>query len=446
MPPSGAEAPVRGAFPATGCDVVLQASAFTVPPRCSSCGAPQQTTLQASRRQARWIGGSVTRRFAIPYCHSCAARCQTTRKRGQLFGLYALLIALGLAALGFAVPIVPLVVLLLFATAGAVGFAVAAMTSLSPKSPPPPAMAVGEAVKLISFRGQRSVLHCVNPVWGQEFAQANGVTAIPKQRRERFGSGALTVALIFAPSAAVAVWLIAHPQVHIDNAGSAPLQIWLDGAPNVVVQPQPGDRTPPSIWVAYGKHAFGYSKVGASGPEATVDASPTMLDDFLYNPAKTACYWLVADRYGSASVAGIAQGPQPVKEFYAFDTVNTWFGDNPQSVEVSNGQSGDTRVALQRAKACMELVEHGCDAAAREQFTTCLIAAHTEDAADQCAREISCGRSSAPTAPGTIHPALETHPTTHPSVHPTPPHASAHASASVPPVPAPTPSGSAKHP
>ena len=399
----------------------------------------------------------MTRRFPIPYCHPCAARAQATRKRGRNFGLVALLVATAFAVLGFAAPGLPLAALMGLAVSAAVGFAVVVMTSLAPVAPSPPAMAVGEAVKVVSLRGGRSVLHCVNPLWGQELAQANSVVAAPKRRAERFGLGALAVALLVAPAASLAVWLSPTRRCISTTPGTRRSRSRVDGAPRIVVQPNAPDRPPPSIWVAYGKHTFGYSKVGAAGPEGTVDAAATILDDFLYNPARTACYWLVADRYGSASVDGIAQGPQPIKEFYAFDKVNTWFGDNPQSVQVSTGESGDTRVALQRAKACMQLAEQGCDAAARERFTSCEIAARTEAEAEQCAQEASCAASVA-TGSGSIHPIQETHPSAHPAhpLHTVPiaPSGSAlHApapapalSASAPHPPAVAPSGSAKHP
>jgi hypothetical protein len=209
-----------------------------------------------------------------------------------------------------------------------------------------------------------------------------------------------------------------------------------------VVPPSDGQKEPPSIWIGYGQHMLGYSKVGATRPDATVSAPLTMSDDFLYNPQQTGCYWLVANAYGSASVAGVAQGPQAIKEFYSFDNVSTWFGDNPQSVKVSKGQSGDTRVALQRAQACMDLARLGCSDAVRAEFVRCQQAAKSDEAFQQCDRTVSCARQepAAPASPAarastTPH---EPHPATEPREARPPPAHSAHG-------PSPAASASAKH-
>jgi len=334
-----------------GCDVILSSSSFHVPPRCASCGASPSTTLEAKKRKGLWGGGRVTRSFEIPYCQSCAARARAATTRGYLFTAVTLLIALGASCIGFAVPTLPIAVLVGVPTALAFGFAVIAATVLGPKAPPPPAMAKGDAVRLISFSGERSVLHCVSPAWGEEFAQVNRAQVVPKSRSLSSAFVSVATGLVGAPVVALVVWGLTHPQVRIDNAGESALQIWVDGRPAMVVGSSPAGNEPPAIWVPFGKRVLGYSKIGASQPEATTEANIGMLRAHLYNPAKTACYWLVADSYGAASIAGISQGPQPIKDFYSFNKVNTWFGDNPQMVKVKDGQAGDTRVALQRAPA-----------------------------------------------------------------------------------------------
>jgi hypothetical protein len=428
--------------PAMGCDVVLEASTFNVPPRCASCGAPQETTLNASRAVSGGYRRTVRRTFAIPYCNACAARVRGTRRKAVVLGFAALGVSLATAALSFAAPGLPFAVLVGLPIVVSVGFGIAAMTRLAPKPPAAPAVAAGDAVRLVSFKGNQSVLYCANPLWGQAFAEANRARAMQRNRPARFGVAALWIALIVAPIAAVSVWIPTHPQVHVDNAGPEALQIWLDGSPSIVVPPSDGQKEPPSIWIGYGQHMLGYSKVGATRPDATVSAPLTMSDDFLYNPQQTGCYWLVANAYGSASVAGVAQGPQAIKEFYSFDNVSTWFGDNPQSVKVSKGQSGDTRVALQRAQACMDLARLGCSDAVRAEFVRCQQAAKSDEAFQQCDRTVSCARQepAAPASPAarastTPH---EPHPATEPREARPPPAHSAHG-------PSPAASASAKH-
>src|ERR1019366_7571380 len=197
------------------------------------------------------------------------------RSKGLKLGLATFGIALATAALSFVAPGLPGVVLVAAPLLVSVGFAIAVMTRLAPPAPAPPALGAGGAL---------------------------------------------------------GAWFPSHPERHIDNAGVEPLQIWVDGDPSVVVPPNPGGVVPPSIYVAYGQPTLGESKTGAGHAEGAGEVHVTMRDDFLYNPGKTACYWLVADSYGSAAIKGVAQGPQPVLEFYSFDKVDTWFGDHPHSV------------------------------------------------------------------------------------------------------------------
>jgi hypothetical protein len=412
-----------------GREVVLQSSTFTMPASCASCRGPKQVTLNASHRQSRAVRGTVTRTFAIPYCGPCAARITANHKQGLKFGWLALLMTVVLAALGFAVPGLPGVVLVGFPTLAVIGFAVAVMTNLAPKAPPPPATSSGPAVRLTSFKKDKSVLYCTNAAWAGEFAQANGVNATPRNRRETFGRGSLTIGLLLAPGAALGVWFAAHPQVHIDNAGASAMQIWVDDKPRMVVQANASGAEQPSMYVPFGKHTFGYSPVGEARPVATVEGNAKMMDDFLYNPGETACYWLIADSYGSASVSGIAQGPQPIQEFYSFDNIDTWFGENPQSVSVSNGRTGDTRIALQRAKACMDLVEHGCSIEVRQQFQTCVRTANTDADFDKCGAQVRCG-SEAESNEAPIEPEEPNDPAK-PSAHPAP-HGASHGTSVAP--------------
>ena len=127
----------------------------------------------------------------------------------------------------------------------------------------------------------------------------------------------------------------------------------------------------------------------------------------LYNPGKSACYWLEVDTYGKASTSGVAAGPQPMKEFYSFDSVNNWFKDNPESVKLNRkkGEKGKVQTALQRAKACMEFVK--CPVAVREKLILCqrkAFDAENDSAFEACGDEAvaSCeaaGGEEAPAAP-----------------------------------------------
>jgi hypothetical protein len=418
--PPGAMPPQAAAAAREGRDVTLNSASFRMPSTCASCGAPQETTRTASKMNS-YGNRRVTRSFQIPYCNACSARAAKFALKGVLFAFIALGIAALLALLPIAVTAIPMVVAITLALAVALAFGVVAMTALAPKPPTPPATAAGPAVRLVHFSGTQSTLHCTNPAWGEELARMNGAETVPKKRRAAFGVGALITGLIVAPLGALGAWALAHPSVYVDNASSEAIQLWIDGAPADIVAANPQGAIPPSVDVSYGPHAFGYSKTGAARPDVTVNADVTMNDAHLYNPAKTACYWLHASSYGSGTVAGISQGPQPIQEFYSFDKVDTWFGDNPQSITVQNGETGGTRVALQRAQGCMALVRASCPLAAREQFIECERAAHDDASFDACSPKAlsTCGgaavtvaSTTSPTAPP--HGAAPAH-TAHPA-------------------------------
>lgn len=370
---------------AEGRIVTLHSSSYSTPPVCCSCGAPQQTTIATKQSKGRAGGGSTTLTMNFPYCQPCADRAKAFKSKQVMAVLIALAASAVVAGLVFAIPALPMVAAIVVAAVIGIGGTIGAAVGMKPKDPPLPATAAGEAVRILSFKpgGGQTQLYCSNATWAEHFARANNAPIIPKSKTQGFLAGPIVVAFIAAPIAAVACWMGAHPTVHVDNPSSEAMQIWLDGNKAMVVEANGNG----SLDVGYGKHTFGWSKTDVSSPSSTVDGDVHVGDDHLYNPGKTGCYWLVADAYGSASTAGLQKGPQPIQEFYHFDKVDTWFGDNPQSIEVGSHESGGTRVALQRAKMCMETVKHGCPVSVREQLVTCQRAATTDDAFDKCGDE-----------------------------------------------------------
>ena len=338
--PSAVKQFARGA-----CDVQLDSHSVAMPMRCASCLAPRQVTLATSlsRRRSRLS-------FQIPYCHSCAQRAVAARRRSTAVAWVSLGLALAGAAAGFLVPQRSVIELVAAPTAVSIAFGLVAMIALRPRRPALPATAAGDAVTLVSFRGSHSVFSCTNPVWATELAAANEAPLRPKRRRAWFGLRTVVIAALVTPAAAATVYMLAHPSVRIDNAGDTTLQIWVDGVATKLAAPH--DDRPLWMWVAYGKHTFGYSRVGADRPEHTTEVDVTMRGDHLYNPGKTACYRLVVNRYGDASTSDEPHGPVPVSEYYTFHDIYTWFANNPDHVQVSSDSSGTTKTALQRMDDC----------------------------------------------------------------------------------------------
>jgi hypothetical protein len=386
-PPMGGPGPVGGPpGQLTGREVTLEAMSFSTPTRCCACLAPKETTLKVSGSRAGF-GHTKVRSFESPYCRACAARVKSTRVKNGLLALAAIGVALVVSLLTFAAPGLPAVVLIGFPIAATLAFGFAAMTVLRPAAPPPPAIGAGDAVRVVTFKSGRSVLYCANPQWGEEFARANNARFVAKSRSDKFGGGALFFACIAGPFAGGGFWSLTHPDLYIDNAGAEAIQIWVDGKPALVAQPNEGATTP-HLDIPFGHHALGYSAVGASAPEGAIDVATPMSRAFLYNPGKTACYWAEAAFYGKASTDGLPDGALPIEEFYTFKKVDNWFKENPKSI--STKSSGETRVSINRDMDCMKLASDGCDLADRVAFMNCEAAAKSNEDIETCVNEANC--------------------------------------------------------
>jgi hypothetical protein len=202
--------------------------------------------------------------------------------------------------------------------------------------------------------------------------------------------GGVGIALVVSALGAGGMWFITHPSLHIDNQGKTALKIYVDGESVATVKP--GAHT--SVFVHKGEHKLGYSKDGDKKPSETTKAELKMFKGHLYNPGKTACYWLVVDVYGKASAHGKEQGPQPLQEFYTFDSVDNWFTENPEYVKVKKKEKGKVKTSLQHANMCMEF--KACSVKVRSALIDCQIKALdiTDDAAYDKAFQ-ACGDAAA---------------------------------------------------
>lgn len=209
-----------------------------------------------------------------------------------------------------------------------------------------------------------------------------GVIAVVVTRPGILNSLALAgSAILLAGAGGGAMWFVTHPTVWIDNAGPDELAIFVDGEKVATVKPDRHTK----INVHKGERKLGYAKKGGKKPDKTIKADIGITGDYLYNPGKTACYWLRVDVYGSANTSGKQAGPLELAELYRFDKVDNWWTDNPTSVMVDKKKSGTTKTALQRANACMEFKD--CDLSVREAFAKCTAGAYAkqnDDAFEAC--------------------------------------------------------------
>ncbi len=378
--------------------VTLNASSYNTPPYCCSCGAPKQTEIETSRSQKR---GNVTTtlKMSFPYCGPCAERARAYKAKLIIAVAVAVAIAILVTLLVLAIPALPLAVGIVLGLLAGVGGSVGAAIGLRPPIPLLPATSRGEAARILGFDGiERTKVHVTHGHWGDELARANNAISQPSSKGDNFLIAPILAGAILAPIGAIGASVAAHPTVHVDNASTDAVDVFIDGKKALSVGPDANK----SFDLGYGKHTFGWAKAGGVAASATVDAEVKIGEAHLYNPGKNACYWLVADLYGSASVAGITQGAQPIQDFYRFSKVDTWFGDNPQSISLGKGQSGGTRVALQRSKSCMQLVVKGCSVEGRTALVNCQRAAKVDADFDKCIEvgEAACGgaRGVAPAA------------------------------------------------
>jgi hypothetical protein len=371
--------------------VTVQGLRMTMPTSCCRCGAPSTRQLKTSTA-VRGFGSNKTRSIEVPYCTACAARAKKIQSARTLLYLQAIGVALAASGFGFLAAFLPRVVLV------GVPVALASLAAVVLRQ------RVGDGVDdpwgafLSKGTNKDSTFFCTHTEWAQQFAQANGVSAIAGTYRDsvRPWIGALVVALGAAAFVAFAV----RPEVYIDNGGAQPAQIWIDGKPSIVAQSTLNKgQTRATIEVPIGTHVFGWSPVGAKAPVGqTKPRKVEWMGDHLYNPNSTACYWLDVSVYGSASSKGMQQGPQPVDEFYTFSSINNWFKDNPTSI--STKSSGETRTAINTIKYCQELTAQGCPVEVRSAFAGCIakaVAADSKPAIETCVSEAAktcAGKSS----------------------------------------------------
>ena len=196
-----------------------------------------------------------------------------------------------------------------------------------------------------------------------------------------------TAALIFGPLLAVPTYYVVHPTLHIDNAMSEAIDVWVDGHRTATISPNFDAREPPRLRLAAGKHRLAWSAVGAPVGLHAIDVDVAPLDDHLYSPSAAGCYWLSVTAYGGASTHGTEHGPLPVAEFHRFGRVDVWFGDTPGLVRAPRIRSGTLRVAIQRWHACMELAAIGCDPTQRASFVDCMRTIDGHTASSDCWQE-----------------------------------------------------------
>ncbi len=368
-----------------GCEVTINATSFSTPPVCARCEGPQEVLVKTSHYNS---ANRTTRYASIPHCKACDTRRLAILSKRRLLLLGAVSAGVVSAGLGAVLPSLPLQFLVAFPIAVALVAALGLRMMLGPSVETP------NGAWMTGFRGQSTTFFCTNARWGEHFAHANNASAIPRKRSDAFWHLPWVLALCFTGPLAAYVAYASNPPVYVDNESKEGLQIWIDGKPSIVAAPTKGNGVRPTVRIPYGTHALGFSSVGDNKPDETVEAHVAWSGDHLFNPGRTACYWLEAAAYGSASTTGLPDGPQPLAAFYTFKKVDNWFQENPPSITTKS--SGETRVSVTSINTCVELAQLGCPVPSRESFASCASHAYTannQEAFSKCVDEAadSCG-------------------------------------------------------
>lgn len=361
---------------------------FTAPQSCANCCAPAQTTL-AVAREIRKLGRRITRTYSIPHCHSCAARTNAHGKKRSLLGLLVFGVALVLSLVGFLLPGLPGEVLVVVPVVATLIAGIVAYVVLIPKKADAPASSSVEAISLLAFNDAMATFYCANAKWATEAATLNQGHVTPTKSRTMYRAWAHPVfGSVLALVGAGIVFAVAHPKVCLDNPTKNDVQFWMDDERLKVVSA--GRYALEDL--PHGDHTFGWSKVGASKPEGTVEGSVAIGDAHLVNAYEAGCYWIEGAVYGSAKMKdSFKPGPQPLLGFYAFDKVDVWFGSLPTSVRTKS--SGETRVAVNSYKMCTNL-RGSCPDAMIKEALAC--DAKTDDEAQASSCWSACLRRSRP--------------------------------------------------
>jgi hypothetical protein len=345
-----------------GWNVTVKTNAYRPSTRCAACDAEAPRSYRTGK-------GRVA--IDVPYCDACAAQAHYGWSRkpfrevqgALLFGgaMYGVLAALPFVPLAAAV-----VVSSLAALAGAIGW-----MKLFPIRTRAASSATIDGARVVSSSGDTATLFCTHEAWARALAEQHGTTPVARTRPHRAFWHQLGVAPLGAPIAAFFVWGAANPDVHVDNGFREPVQIWVDGHASIVVPPTVRSVAA-VVPIHFGDHVLGWSAVGASAPMRTLHVHIDLLGRHLYVPDARLCHLLEVTLYGSQTSMPVKPGPLPVQEFHTLPRIDTWFGDNPKSIESKKG--GESRVALQRWEGCEVLTTPPCPEGERARYWSCVAA------------------------------------------------------------------------
>jgi hypothetical protein len=346
---------------ATGHLVTVPGAQMSMPRACCRCNQPGTQQLKSTSGVR---GRRATRSIDLPYCDPCVARAKQVNRARLWLTLSVLGIACAAGALGFLIPFIPKVGLIGIALA----LTIVAAKVLTQRAGTTIDWPYGAWIS--TARTGDTTFFCSNGEWAQQFAASNNVAPVAGTIGDGYHPAVIGGIITAIVGTIVAFGV--QPSVHVDNGGSQPLQIWIDGKKSIVAEPKSGNGTRPEIVVPFGNHVFGWSPVGAGAPVGqTTPRKVEVFGDHLLNPDSIACYYLDLSIYGTAKGEGMPDGPVALDDFYTFKHIDNWFSDNPTSV--SSKSSGETRTAVKVVPHCGELAANGCSVDVRRAFMDCVI-------------------------------------------------------------------------
>jgi hypothetical protein len=342
-----------------GFEVTTTQSPITLPAACCACGVKQGT----KRISIQGVSGRVRRTFTVPYCDECLGARRKVKTTRALVVLALIALSGAIAALGVVLPMLPLPVLI------AVPAALALVLGIFGPRLVARTQEVSDAARILRFGGNSTTFLLANEQWATHFAGSNQVNVARRTWRDGFTATSAVLCVLIGGGIAAYVGFASNPSVHVDNATSGSVKIWIDGEVALTVDAQSGRSVRPDLRLPYGAHKIGWSKSSETKPRDVETVQVAWGGDHLYNPAQAGCYFLQATAYGDASTSGLENGPLPLRSFYVFRDVDNWFEGNPTSITTK--ASGETRVALLPWASCEELTKQGCSVDVRKKAAQC---------------------------------------------------------------------------
>lgn len=349
---------------------------LAMPERCPSCDGPPETRILI-RHPLR-----TRTAVSVPQCLPCQQRLAKTKNRDFLTNVVVVVGAGALCGAGFLLVSERTAWLLFCVAVGGIAIILGMRALLADAL-------FGRTAKGARYRGVeiagaskgKVVLFCRNQAWAKDVAALSGATTRAGRRWLHPRPAAAVFGGTILVGGCLTVWtlLARYGRVAIDNPTHEPLRIFVDGAPRLVAEPNPGGSRLQQIWVAVGEHDIGYASRDATQSANTIRVRVAAGGN-LYTPKGLGCYRLKTSVYGKMNPEDGEEVLLRGQEFHSLGTIDDWFQESPS--ELKTHELWTKRVALVRNEGCTTKTVRRCETAPPSTLTDCRSAALSGEGAE----------------------------------------------------------------